>query len=70
MMALQMNLSAEWLEPNGLGGFASGTVGGRRARRYHALLLAATESGRFILVNGLEAWIETAGGAFPISTQI
>ncbi|MBI2477231.1 MAG: glycogen debranching enzyme family protein [Planctomycetia bacterium] len=68
-MALQMDLSAEWLEPNGRGGFASGKVGGRRTRRYHALLLAATESGRFILVNGLEAWIETAGGTFPISTQ-
>ena len=33
---------AEWLEPDGLGGFASGTVGGARTRRYHALLLAAT----------------------------
>ena len=31
---------AEWLEPDGLGGFASGTVGGARTRRYHALLLA------------------------------
>ncbi len=30
---------AEWLEPDGLGGFASGTVGGVRTRRYHALLL-------------------------------
>ncbi|HTL30349.1 MAG TPA: glycogen debranching enzyme N-terminal domain-containing protein [Tepidisphaeraceae bacterium] len=29
----------EWLETDGLGGFASGTVGGIRTRRYHALLL-------------------------------
>lgn len=70
MMPQQLTRSAEWLEPNGLGGFASGTVGGRRTRRYHALLLAATESGRFLLVNGMEAWIETAGGTFPISTQL
>src|SRR5262249_59584090 len=32
----------EWLEPDGLGGFASGTVSGIRTRRYHALLLTAT----------------------------
>jgi glycogen debranching enzyme len=29
----------EWLEPDGLGGFASGTSTGIRTRRYHALLL-------------------------------
>ena len=33
------DLSAEWLESDGLGGFASGTVGGFRTRRNHALLL-------------------------------
>jgi hypothetical protein len=33
---------AEWLEADGLGGFASGTVSGVRTRRYHALLLPAT----------------------------
>src|SRR5262249_2666863 len=32
----------EWLEADGLGGFASGTVCGIRTRRYHAILLAAT----------------------------
>ena len=53
---------AEWLEADGLGGFASGTVGGARTRRYHALLLAATTppTGRIVLVNGIEAWLETA----------
>lgn len=70
MMAKQSNLSAEWLEPNRLGGLASGTVGGRPTRRYHALLLAATNSGRFILVNGFDAWIETTAGTFPTSTQL
>jgi glycogen debranching enzyme len=33
----------EWLEADGLGGFASGTVSGIRTRRYHALLLTATK---------------------------
>ena len=50
----------EWLEADGLGGFASGTTLGVRTRRYHALLLAATTppTGRMVLVNGLDAWVE------------
>jgi predicted glycogen debranching enzyme len=52
--------TAEWLEPDGLGGFASGTTAGLRTRRYHALLLTATTppTGRMVLVNGLDAWVE------------
>ena len=62
---------AEWLESDGLGGFASGTVSGIRSRRYHALLLVATTppTGRFVLVNGFDAWVETARGTFPLSAQ-
>jgi predicted glycogen debranching enzyme len=64
-------LEAEWLEADGLGGFASGTVSGIRTRRYHALLLAATTppTGRVVLVNGLEVWLETAAGRFALSSQ-
>ena len=63
--------AAEWLEADGLGGFASGTVDGIRTRRYHALLLVATEppAGRVVLVNGLEAWVDTPAGAFALSSQ-
>ena len=66
-----MNLDAEWLEPDGRGGFASGTVGGARSRRYHAFLLPATRPpvARLVLVNGLEIWLETSVGRFPLSTQ-
>jgi predicted glycogen debranching enzyme len=64
-------LNGEWLEADGLGGFASGTVSGVRTRRYHALLLAATTppTGRMALVNGLEVWLETPGGRFALSAQ-
>ena len=50
----------EWLEADGLGGFASGTVSGARTRRYHALLLAAARppADRVVLVNGFEAHVE------------
>jgi glycogen debranching enzyme len=33
-------LAREWLVTNGLGGYASGTIGGVPTRRYHALLIA------------------------------
>jgi predicted glycogen debranching enzyme len=66
-----MRESAEWLEADGRGGFASGTANLVRTRRYHALLLAATRppAGRFVLVNGLEAQVKTPEGFFPISSQ-
>lgn len=62
----------EWLEADGLGGFASGTVSGIRTRRYHAILLTATKppSGRVVLVNGFDAWVETEGGTFSLSSQL
>jgi predicted glycogen debranching enzyme len=61
----------EWLEADGAGGFASGTVSGIRTRRYHALLLPATTppTGRVVMVNGFEAWVETASGAVAITSQ-
>jgi predicted glycogen debranching enzyme len=63
---------AEWIEADGLGGFASGTVDGIRTRRYHALLLVAATppSERFVLVNGLEAWIETAAGRYALTSHV
>ncbi|MBN3763201.1 amylo-alpha-1,6-glucosidase [Burkholderia sp. Ac-20365] len=64
-------LEDEWLEADGFGGFASGTVGTMRTRRYHALLLTATRApaGRVVLVNGIEAWIELKGERYPLSMQ-
>jgi predicted glycogen debranching enzyme len=48
--------SREWLVSNGLGGFASGTVAGAVARRYHAFLCAAPNGPqeRFVLVTKIE----------------
>jgi predicted glycogen debranching enzyme len=62
---------SEWLETDGLGGFASGTVAGIRTRRYHALLLPATTppTGRVVLVNGFEAWAETSAGSFALTSH-
>jgi predicted glycogen debranching enzyme len=70
--SLPPSSSREWLEADGLGGFASGTSTGIRSRRYHALLLAAKAppAGRMVLVNGFDAWVQTANGTFPLSSQI
>jgi predicted glycogen debranching enzyme len=62
----------EWLEADGLGGFASGTVSGTRTRRYHALLLTATKppAGRLVLVNGFDASVTTSTGTYALSSQL
>jgi predicted glycogen debranching enzyme len=46
----------EWLETNGLGGYASSTVSGAHSRRYHGLLVAATDPpvGRMVVVSKLD----------------
>lgn len=64
-------LDSEWLEADGLGGFAMGTVGLVRTRRYHALLQVATTppTGRVLLVNGADVYLETASGTYALSTQ-
>ena len=66
-----IDFDQEWLEPDSWGGFASGTVGLLRTRRYHGLLLVARTppTERVLLVHGVEAWLETAAGTIPLSSQ-
>ena len=61
----------EYLEPDGLGGFASGTASLIRTRRYHALLLTAARppAGRMVLVNGFDAWADVDGRRYALSSQ-
>lgn len=52
----------EWLVTNGLGGYASGTIGGVCTRRFHGKLIAALPAplGRTMMLNHLEEWVEGA----------
>jgi predicted glycogen debranching enzyme len=63
--------TGEWLEADGLGGFASGTAATVRTRRYHGWLLSARTppTGRMMLVAGLEAWVESAAGRTDLIAQ-
>ncbi len=63
--------AAEWLETDGMGGYAMGRSDGIRTRRYHALLAVSRKppTERMTLVNGIDAWIETEDGTFAISSQ-
>src|SRR6266496_3872445 len=64
-------LSREWLETNGLGGFASSTINGCNTRRYHGLLVAATKPpvGRLVLLSKLEELLTVNGQAFELGTN-
>jgi predicted glycogen debranching enzyme len=59
----------EWLETNGLGGYASGTVAGLHTRRYHGLLVAATKPpvGRAVLLSKFEEVVHFGARRFEIS---
>lgn len=63
--------SREWLETNGIGGFASGTVSGANTRRYHAILTAATRPplGRITTVAKLDEKIVIDGEEFELSSN-
>ena len=61
----------EWLETNGLGGFASSTVPGMNTRRYHGLLTAATHPpvGRVLLLSKLEEVLIVNGHRYELSVN-
>jgi predicted glycogen debranching enzyme len=61
----------EWLETNGIGGFASATVTGMNTRRYHGILVAATKPpvGRMMLVSKLEETLIISGRRIDLATN-
>jgi predicted glycogen debranching enzyme len=63
--------SREWLETNGIGGFASSTIIGLNTRRYHGLLTAATKPpvGRLLLLSKLEETLVVDGQRFELSAN-
>ncbi len=64
-------LKREWLETNGLGGFASSTIAGLNTRRYHGLLVAATRPpvGRLVMLSKLEETLVIEGRRYDLSAN-
>lgn len=64
--------SREWLETNGLGGFACGTISGANIRRYNALLTPATHPplGRITMLSKFEESLIIDGIIFQLSSNI
>src|SRR3954451_20297311 len=57
-------LDREWLVTNGLGGYASGTLGGVPTRSYHGLLVAALPAplGRALLLGPISEQVRLEDG--------
>ncbi len=68
---LERSSRLEWLETNGLGGFASGTVSGIHTRRYHGLLTSALHPpvGRMLLVAKFEDTLIVDGSRVELSAN-
>lgn len=67
----QAATSREWLETNGIGGFASGTISGANTRRYHGLLTAATQPplGRVTMLSKFEETLFINGSRYELSSN-
>ncbi|MDQ2745825.1 MAG: glycogen debranching enzyme N-terminal domain-containing protein, partial [Acidobacteriota bacterium] len=63
--------SREWLETNGIGGFASSTISGANTRRYHGLLVAATAPplGRLVLLSKFEETLIIGDARYELSAN-
>jgi predicted glycogen debranching enzyme len=68
---LDAALRREWLETNGVGGFASSTIVGLNTRRYHGLLVAALKPPveRFVLLSKLEETFFIERQGFDLSAN-
>ncbi|MDT4969762.1 MAG: hypothetical protein QOJ64_4499 [Acidobacteriota bacterium] len=68
---LDAALSREWLETNGLGGYASSTIACLNTRRYHGLMVAATQPpvGRIVMLSKLEETLVVDGRRYDLSAN-
>src|SRR5262249_38680448 len=66
------SLQLEWVETNGLGGFASSTVSGAHTRREHGLLVAVLQHfpRRMLLLSKLEEILRIGEETWELSTNV
>lgn len=68
---IRQAIQHEWLETNGLGGWSSSSITGCNTRRYHGLLVAATNppAERMALVSKLDETIVAGGTRYELGTN-
>ncbi len=68
---LDQALDREWIDANGLGGWASSTIIGLNTRRYHGLLVAATKPpvGRMVMLSKLDEALTIGKDYHDLSTN-
>ncbi len=61
----------EWVQPNGTGAFAMGTVSGANTRRYHGLLVASLRppAERLVLLSKVDETVIVSGEELELSTN-
>src|ERR1700722_13886876 len=69
--SLESATGREWLVPNGLGGYARGTIAGVLTRRYHGLLVAALNPpvGRTLLDSKFDEIVQYDGAAYSLGAN-
>ncbi|MHB8611975.1 MAG: amylo-alpha-1,6-glucosidase [Candidatus Dormibacteraceae bacterium] len=69
--SLEAASAREWLVTDGLGGYAMGTVGGLRTRRYHGLLVVATRppGNRMLALADLDAILVVGERRIPLAVH-
>ena len=65
-------IGREWLETNGIGGWASSTISNVHTRRYHGLLVAATRPpvGRVVLLSKLDETLVRQDARIELGTNV
>ena len=68
----ESRFTCEWLETNGLGGWASSTVSGAHTRRYHGLLVVATRPpvGRVVLLSRFDETLVWPTGRVELGCSV
>jgi predicted glycogen debranching enzyme len=65
-------IKREWLETNGIGGWAGSTIGNCHTRRYHGLLISATNPpvGRVVLLSKMEETLVLGDTRIELGTNV
>jgi len=68
---LAASSAREWIETNGIGGYASSTIAGVNTRRYHGLLVAAVRPpvGRMVLLSKMEETLVAGDARYDLSVN-